>query len=235
MPPPVHRLDHLHRDQLVEPAGQVPPVNPEHGDAVGQPGLGHPTDPHTERCASEMVVVVTRQPNRVAAWTARPPQPEPTSTRWSVGTNSSLAQIRSILAHLCFGQRDTRAIEHGARIGHGLVQHEGEEVVGEVVVIGDVPLVLVPTRRGQASRDVENRGPRPPQPIQAAPASGRVSRARARTNAVRSSAVPPAGHVRGPQADRGRSEQCAVGAAVVHRHPGHGLTPAQPERLAAPR
>ena len=42
VPAPVHRLDHLDRDQLVEPAAEVAPVLAEHRDAVGKAGVGHP-------------------------------------------------------------------------------------------------------------------------------------------------------------------------------------------------
>ena len=148
-----------------------------------------------------------------------------------MGASSSLAQSRSILVYLRFGQRGPRPLEHGARVGHGLVQHEGEEVVGEVVVLGDVALVVVPARGGQAGRDVEYRTPGPPQPVQTltqrAGVAGQGPHQRGEVVGV-----PPAGHVRGPEADRARAQQGAVGATVVHRHPGHGLTPAQPERLA---
>ncbi len=52
----------------------------------------------SSRWASEIVVVVTRQPRVVAAWMAKPPQPLPISSTWSPGPRPSFVQIRSSLA-----------------------------------------------------------------------------------------------------------------------------------------
>ena len=68
---PVDRLDHLHRDQLVEPAPQVTPVLAEHRDPIGQPRLRDLLVGVGESGGSEIVVVVT-----MAAVALRRPQGE---------------------------------------------------------------------------------------------------------------------------------------------------------------
>ena len=52
----------------------------------------------TSCCSLEIVVVVTRQPRVLAAYTAKPPQPVPISTTWSPAAMSSFSQTSSSLA-----------------------------------------------------------------------------------------------------------------------------------------
>ncbi len=65
--------------------------------AVRQPGLGHPAAGELA-WGSDSVMPVTETPCAAAAWIAKLPQPQPTSsTRWP-GCSSSLVQTSSSLA-----------------------------------------------------------------------------------------------------------------------------------------
>ena len=60
------------------------------------------------------------------------------------------------------GEGHVRALEQRARVHHGLVEHQPEEIVAEIVVRGDVapaagPGVAVQPVRGQAQRRGELR------------------------------------------------------------------------------
>ena len=185
VPAPVHRLDHLDRHQLVEPAGEVPPVLAEHRDAIGKAGVGYPLldvgalgvgdggGGHPAAVAGDGVDGQTA--------------PARAYLDQVVGRRQLELGAQPVdLGLLCLGQGGGGALEHGARVGHGLVQHEGEEVVGEVVVLGDVPLVIVPVGGGQTGRNVEQRAQTRPS-LSRRWRSGRVCRDRARTSPVRSS------------------------------------------------
>ena len=69
-------------------------------------------------------MVVTRQPRVTAAWTARPPQPVPISSRWSSGPRSSFSQTQVELGQRRLLERHALALEVGARVHHRRVEHQ---------------------------------------------------------------------------------------------------------------
>ena len=92
----------------------------------------------SRHCSREMVVVVTRQPKCCAACSARPPQPVPISSRWSVGLELELPADAIEPRDLRVVQRLPRMLERRGRVHHRLVEEQPEEIVAEVVVRGDV-------------------------------------------------------------------------------------------------
>ncbi len=218
MPSPIHRLDHLHRDQLVEPAGEIPPVQPEHGDAVGQPGLGHPP------LHIGALGLGDRGGGHPAAEAGGGVDGQAAPTRAHLdqmvgGLELEFGADPVHLGLLRFGQRRTSGRSNTrARIGHGLVQHEGEEVVGEVVVISDVPLVLVPARRRPGG---PGRRGRRPSPAPAGPAARAAGGCReTRPGPARSGHRCPTSRPRTRR--RGRPRPSATGR---HRRDGRAPSP----------
>jgi hypothetical protein len=94
-------------------------------------------------CARLSVRPVTRRPRSAAAYSAKPPQPQPISRTCSPGaTPGGPRGRRTWRAARPPGSARPRRRARG--VGHGGVEPEGVEVVAEVVVPGDVAPRLSP-------------------------------------------------------------------------------------------
>ena len=92
---------------------------------------------------------VTVTPYSRAAWIAKLPQPQPTSSTRMPGCRSELARDELELGALGLLERLRAAREDRAAVGHRLVQEQREEVVADVVVVAN--------RRGVALDAVQSR------------------------------------------------------------------------------
>ena len=136
-------------------------------------------------CGSDSVMPVTWTPCSRAAWIAKLPQPQPTSSTRSPGSSASFAADQLELRLLRLLERLGAAREDRARVRHRLVEEQGEELVRHVVVVADgAPVARVAV---------------------AAPAGAQLGGRRARERAQRSRLGPPrrrgaAGRARPPEA-----------------------------------
>ncbi len=130
-------LEHLDGDDLVEGAAEVAVILQAHLDAVAEPGGGDAF--HRE------VVLLLRDGERrhAAAVVARgveaPAAPAGADLEDVVGRREvELAAERVVLCVLRLAQRGVGTLPARGRIHHRVIEPEGEEVVGKVVVLGDV-------------------------------------------------------------------------------------------------
>ena len=107
-------------------------------DPVGEP-VGRDPLAGSAACSAEIVNPVTRQPVGARACNAKPPQPQPISSTWSRGGELQLIADRCSFAR-CASASD---MPGSAKIPHEYVIVSSsiscEELVAEVVVVGDVP------------------------------------------------------------------------------------------------
>jgi hypothetical protein len=142
-----HRLEHLDRDDLVEPPVQLAIVAEQDLDLAPEPGRGH--------TLLGQLLLLPRDGDRGETATAGGgrvhghPAPAGADLEHVVAL-ADAGEIAHgvVLAPLRVGQRVTR-LEHAAGVGHGLVQEDGEQRVRQIVVPGDVG----PCARGRVSFD----------------------------------------------------------------------------------
>ena len=224
--PPVDGFDHLNGHQLVEPAMQVAPVVTEHRDAVGHAGLG---DPFLDIGA----LGLRDRRGRNAAAVARScmdGEPAPARTDLDeviVGSQVELGAEPVDLGHLRVVQARVGPLEQPAGVGHRVVEHHLEELVGHVVVRPDVALVVTSARRSQARRDVEHASDSPPEAVHPAEQRPHTTKQRSQQSSQVVD-VPPAGDIGGAEAYRSRAQQRLIGAGIVDLHACHGIAGAQP-------
>ena len=136
---PAHRLDHLDRDELRR-SGRASRGSPacRHLDAVLEPRVAHPLGRGRVLLAREWWW--SSRGSRSARPRGAPTSPSrvPISSRWSSGVELELAAGEVELRSWASRRVCPRRLPHAARVGHGLVEEELEEVVAEVVVGGDV-------------------------------------------------------------------------------------------------
>ena len=82
-------------------------------------------------------MVVTSQPFVFAACTAKPPQPVPISSTWSPGPYLEPVAHQLELRRRGLRERHPSARKVRGGVHHGLVEHQFEELVAEIVVGGD--------------------------------------------------------------------------------------------------
>ena len=143
---PVHGFDHLDGDQLVERALQVPVVAVQDGDPIGQPLFHDPLGRIPELGVGDggrgdPAAVVGRRMTGEAT-------PSGADLHHVVvGAEVELSAQPVELDPLGGREIHVRLGEDRGRVHHRLVQHQGEELVGHVVVGLDVvPVVLLPGR-----------------------------------------------------------------------------------------
>ncbi len=95
----------------------------------------------------------------------------------------------------------------------------------------DISLIVSSARRRQPRRDVEDLSHRPPEAVHPIE-QGAHAREHLPQESGQVVGVPPPGYVRGPEADRSRSQQRLVGARVVHLDARHRIAGAQSMRPA---
>ena len=138
------RLDHLARRRWRRTALDVAVVAQFARSPGGQPGRGDPL-------CGERAAVLTRSSigdhgaPRLAARSASSPQPVPISSSRVPGPSPARSSRRSILRR-CAAPAGARLppagllcpVEQGRGVGHGLVEEEREQLVGQVVVLAHV-------------------------------------------------------------------------------------------------
>ena len=134
-----HGLDHFDGHDLVEAAAQFPVVLLEQRDPLGKPGVCHGG-------AGVLVLLVRDRRRRhlhavVAGRVDRQAAPAGADFQQVLaGPEVELAADHVELGQRGLLERRLRRRVDGARVGHGRVEKQREEVVAEVVVGGDVPL-----------------------------------------------------------------------------------------------
>jgi hypothetical protein len=104
------------------------------------------------------VMPVTRTRCRLAAWTAKLPQPQPTSsTRWP---GSRLCAHELELCFLGLFERLRAAREDRAAVGHRAVEKEREEHGGQVIVVAYRARFALAAVSTAARRELHQRGRR---------------------------------------------------------------------------
>ena len=225
VPAPVDGFDHLDRDQLVERARHVAVVEVEDADPVRKAGLGH-------SLGGDGVLGLGDggggHPAPVGG-SGEDGEASPTGADLedvvTLG-EPELATEAVELSPLCFGERQSRFVEDGAGIGHGLVQHELEERVGQVVVGGDVGPVAGSVRATVATGHVGER-PRPSADV----VLGRDDRAggsgQQPDHGGEVVGVPSSVGIGLGQPDGAPPQDGRVGGGVVHGHGGPRRTGAE--------
>ena len=134
---PANRLDHFDRDQLVVATPQIAIVLEQDGDPVLDPGA---------RCRRPRVfVLLARNRGRRDPATTRDggvdgqgPPPRADLEQMIIRPEVELLADQLELRHLCLSEAHPRLFEYRAGVAHRRVEHPGEELVGQVVVGGDV-------------------------------------------------------------------------------------------------
>ena len=138
--PVADRLDHLHRHHCVVAARR------RRGSRTGRCRPGRTARPRppvacARRCCSADSVIERTCAPRAAARRHSSPQPVPISSTRLPGPTRAVSSRRSILRRCASGRCGLDAgsvVEQRARVRHRLVEELGEQVVGQVVVLGDV-------------------------------------------------------------------------------------------------
>src|SRR5581483_2320387 len=141
------RLDHLDRDDLAEVALDGSVVLLEDLDRQpARPLTGEHRLLVRDRDPGDAAAVVLRRVTSEAA----PPAPD--LEHMVAGAELEQAAQTVVLRPLRVRERHRRTLEDGAGVRHRLVEHQREELVAEVVVVGDVA-----ARAGEAAPAVEPR------------------------------------------------------------------------------
>ena len=88
-------------------------------------------------CDGDSVIPVTLTPYSRAAWIAKLPQPQPTSSTRCPGVQLELLRDQVELGALRLLERLRAAREQRTAVGHRLVEEQREELVADVVVVAD--------------------------------------------------------------------------------------------------
>ena len=168
-----HVLGHADAGDGVERPVVERPGSPAPGSRPGRPAprRRRPLAGAARPARAESVTPTARTPYVRAAWMAKVPQPQPTSSTRMPGSQPQLAATRSSLAR-CASSSVARPApvgvsEVGAGVDQRRAEHQLVEVVADVVVVGRTAAL---SRRRVCRRPAE---PGPPRPAAAAAARGR--------------------------------------------------------------
>ena len=150
-------LGHADARDRIERAAAAAGGSPRRGSRRGPPGP--PRHPLARELGLRPVRSSRRSPSRRssrAAWIAKLPQPQPTSSTRIPGCERRACSRPDRASSRCASSSVSRAArEDRAAVGHRLVEEQREEVVADVVVVADgrrVALDAVQLRRAGSAR-----------------------------------------------------------------------------------
>ena len=145
-----------------EPLGSAPVVGDADLHPIGDTRFGDALAGELCLTLGRSVMPSTSTPCSRAAWIAKLPQPQPTSSTRIPGSSAELARDELEFRALRLVERLGAAREDRAAVGHGVVEEQREELVADVVVVADRGGVALGAVQLSAQDQLEARTPRQP-------------------------------------------------------------------------